>query len=44
MNAFEDQSQLRGAHLQERIGNTGLWILSLTHSLTHPWHCYFHYL
>jgi phosphate transport system permease protein len=29
MNAFEDQSQLRGAHLQERIGNTGLWILSL---------------
>jgi phosphate transport system permease protein len=27
--AFDDQSQLRGAHLQERIGNAGLWMLSL---------------
>lgn len=29
MTAFDDQSQLRGAHLQERIGNAGLWMLSL---------------
>jgi len=29
VTAFDDQSQLRGAHLQERIGNAGLWMLSL---------------
>ncbi len=29
MTSFDDQSQLKGAHLQERIGDAGLWLLSL---------------
>ncbi len=29
MTTFDDQSQLKGAHLQERIGDAGLWLLSL---------------
>ena len=29
MTAFEDQSQLKGAHWQERVGDAALWVLSL---------------
>jgi phosphate transport system permease protein len=29
VTTFDDQSQLRGAHLQERLGNAGLWMLSI---------------
>ena len=29
VTAFEDQSQLKGAHWQERIGDAALWVLSL---------------